>query len=346
MVRPALGHDPFHYTHLTVSASFVDTAPVPTPGTPYLQSGRLFPPSIEGHSGLNRSTVKQMGAILEELKVPKEPLPSRRCCDLYDGVRKDALTLLILQKMVLRKEAELDQKSARLMEMRAAAVAKEEATRGKTAAEEGGAPEGGGDSKTAEGTGKGGGKGKKAKGKRQRVDSLASAGSSEAVAAAAAAAVAEEVPGKKGGGGGDGTKKKYRKKAKVDAASVGGAAGGPSTAPSGAMAPPVAVASSTPNAAVPETGAAMSPIVSSGKQKQQQRPTAVKKVQNLPLSSPMLAPSSAGAAEGTMASGVGSSGGVAMTVGGGGAAPAATIHPGKTAKKPGKKRGRKKSSAS
>ncbi|KAK1744807.1 DNA methyltransferase 1-associated protein 1 [Skeletonema marinoi] len=95
--------DPFFRAHQEVDASFNETAPVPTPGTPYLQSGRLFPPNIEGHAKLKKSTLKQMDEILSELGVPKEPIPTKRSCDLFDGVRKDAMTLLILQKMALRK---------------------------------------------------------------------------------------------------------------------------------------------------------------------------------------------------------------------------------------------------
>jgi DNA methyltransferase 1-associated protein 1 len=106
--------DPFFHAHQEVDESFNETAPVPTPGTPYLQSGRLFPPNIEGHSKLKKSTLKQMDEILSELGVPKEPIATKRSCDLFDGVRKDAMTLLILQKMALKKEAELVEKKAKL----------------------------------------------------------------------------------------------------------------------------------------------------------------------------------------------------------------------------------------
>lgn len=106
--------DPFLHAHQEVDASFNETAPVPTPGTPYLQSGRLFPPNIEGHAKLKKSTLKQMDEILSELGVPKEPIATKRSCDLFDGVRKDAMTLLILQKMALKKEAELAEKKAKL----------------------------------------------------------------------------------------------------------------------------------------------------------------------------------------------------------------------------------------
>ena len=113
-VASAAHSDPFLHAHQEVDASFNETAPVPTPGTPYLQSGRLFPPNIEGHSKLKKSTLKQMDEILAELGVPKEPIATKRSCDLFDGVRKDAMTLLILQKMALKKEAELAEKKAKL----------------------------------------------------------------------------------------------------------------------------------------------------------------------------------------------------------------------------------------
>lgn len=106
--------DPFFHAHQEVDESFNETAPVPTPGTPYLQSGRLFPPNIEGHAKLKKSTLKQMDEVLSELGVPKEPIATKLSCDLFDGVRKDAMTLLILQKMALKKEAELTEKKAKL----------------------------------------------------------------------------------------------------------------------------------------------------------------------------------------------------------------------------------------
>ena len=98
-----------------VVSAFEETAPVPTAGNPYLQSGRLFPPAIEGHAGLNKSTLKSMAEILKQLDVPEQPIATRRSADAYDAVRKDALTLLILQKTVLRKEAELASKKSKLI---------------------------------------------------------------------------------------------------------------------------------------------------------------------------------------------------------------------------------------
>ncbi|KAL7520678.1 hypothetical protein ACHAWX_005800 [Stephanocyclus meneghinianus] len=105
--------DPHSNTEQFLNASFRATAPVPTPGTPYLQSGRLFPPACGGQ-GLNKSTLKQMDDILKELGV-QEPICTKRACDLYDGVRKDVLTLLVLKKVVLRKEAEVAAKRSKLV---------------------------------------------------------------------------------------------------------------------------------------------------------------------------------------------------------------------------------------
>jgi DNA methyltransferase 1-associated protein 1 len=93
---------------------FASTAPTPMCGTPYLQSGRLASPAIGGSLGLNKTTLKRMETVLDELKIPPRPLPTKRVCDLYDSVRKDALTLLTLQKMVIQKEAQLQSKRLRL----------------------------------------------------------------------------------------------------------------------------------------------------------------------------------------------------------------------------------------
>lgn len=96
---------------------FASTAPAPMPGTPYLQSGRLAPPAIGGPIGLNKTTLKRMETVLGELKIPTRPIPTKRVCDIYDSVRKDVLTLLTLQKMVIQKEAQLQSKRLRLAKM-------------------------------------------------------------------------------------------------------------------------------------------------------------------------------------------------------------------------------------
>jgi DNA methyltransferase 1-associated protein 1 len=96
---------------------FASTAPTPVSGTPYLQSGRLVPPAVGGPLGLNKTTLKRMETVLGELKIPPRPLPTKRVCDLYDSVRKGALTLLTLQKMVIQKEAQLQSKRLRLAKM-------------------------------------------------------------------------------------------------------------------------------------------------------------------------------------------------------------------------------------
>jgi len=304
---PRAPPDPFLYTRRDVAASFTDTAPVPTPGTPYLQSGRLFPPSVEGHSGLNKSTLKQMGAILNELNVPKEPIPTKRSCDLYDGVRKEALTLLILQKMVLRKEAELAAKRGKLAKMRGESAAKVE--EGKT---------GEGKDVKEEGT-KGGNKSKKpktAKAKRPRADSAASVASSQGEA------TGESGTGKKGG---DGSKKKPRKKS----VAVPSASASSIAPPSAASALPFVPAPPGPATygAIPSmpNNAAVSPMVASGKQ-HHSRPEPTN-----------LIPTSLSSS--VQPSGANMSAAASIT------APPMAIHPGKTAKKAAKKpRGRKKSS--
>jgi len=316
--------DPLLHTRQSVSASFVDTAPVPTPGTPYLQSGRLFPPSIGGHSGLNKSTLKQMNAILEELHVPKEPIPTKRSCDLYDVVRKDALTLLILQKMVLRKESELSAKRSKLVEIQAAAV--EAARRAeefkseedKDAKVEGAAAKGNAKSKKG---------GSKAKAKRPRADSGASSGSNQAAAEGA------------------GKKKKAKKKSAAaatntaanatDAPSIPPASAVPSV-PTGLPGLATSHGKMPPPAPMIAPKAAVSPMVASGKQKQ---PPSTKQSQPPSLLPPSGVVAAAAAAPHGNNAGTAAGSGVVAAA----ATAAPVIYPGKTAKKAGKKRGRKKS---
>lgn len=96
---------------------FASTAPTPVPGTPYLQSERLAPPAAGGPMGINKTTLKRLDTVMEELNIPSRPMPTKRVCDLYDSVRKDALTLITLQKMVIQKEAQLQNKRLRLAKM-------------------------------------------------------------------------------------------------------------------------------------------------------------------------------------------------------------------------------------
>ncbi len=236
--------DPFSNTHQSVSASFVETAPVPTPGTPYLQSGRLFPPSVKGHSGLNPNTLKQMNAILRELNVPEEPIPTKRNCDLYDVVRKDALTLLILQKIALRKEGELEGKRSIFCDMKSAAAAvaaasavsaaaaiaaaeEMETTRKKKSSENGVEKKEGGN----EGEGGKGKKGaaKRAKAKRPRADSTEfnQGGDSTTTTTTKAKRVGGKRSGHTPEKEGSTPKKKSRTKAKKDAAAPAASSNAP-----------------------------------------------------------------------------------------------------------------------
>lgn len=98
--------------------SFSSTAPIPMPQNPYFQSGRLVPPATGGAAGLNRTLLNKMDQTLAELKVSSTPIPTKRVCDLYDTVRKDVLTLLTLQKMVMQKEGNLQAKRAQLSKLR------------------------------------------------------------------------------------------------------------------------------------------------------------------------------------------------------------------------------------
>lgn len=105
-----------------LNQSFASTAPVPMPQNPYLQSGRLAPPAAGGSAGINKSMLTRMQQVLTELKVPAHPLPTKRVCDIYDSVRKDILTLVTLQKMVMQKEGTLHAKRVKLSKLGASDV--------------------------------------------------------------------------------------------------------------------------------------------------------------------------------------------------------------------------------
>jgi hypothetical protein len=85
------------------------------PGTPYLQSGRLAPPAVG--AGVNKTLLTRMDTVLVELHIPVKPIATKRVCDLYDAVRKDILTLLILQKKIIQKEGALQSKRLKLSKM-------------------------------------------------------------------------------------------------------------------------------------------------------------------------------------------------------------------------------------
>jgi hypothetical protein len=92
----------------TIQTAFAAMSPTPMPGTPYLQSARLVPPTPG--AGVNKNLLGRMKEILQEMKVPETPIPTKRVCDLYDSVRRDILSLLVLQKSVLQKEGLLQSK--------------------------------------------------------------------------------------------------------------------------------------------------------------------------------------------------------------------------------------------
>lgn len=94
--------------------AFATTAPTAAAGTPYLQSGRLLPPTIGGTAGINKTLRNRMDEVLEEMGISVNPLPTKRVCDLYDTVRKDILTLLVIQKTALQKEGLLASKRLKL----------------------------------------------------------------------------------------------------------------------------------------------------------------------------------------------------------------------------------------
>jgi DNA methyltransferase 1-associated protein 1 len=107
--------------HDVLDKIFASTAPVPMPGYPYLQSGRLVPPAAGGDAGINKSLLTQMDQVLNELNIKDRPLPTKQVCDTYDSVRKDILTLLTLQKIVMQKEGQLQAKQVQLAKLTKAA---------------------------------------------------------------------------------------------------------------------------------------------------------------------------------------------------------------------------------
>ena len=77
----------------------------PVPEYPYWQSARLAPPP-----GLGTDITAQLDSLLQDLKVVRPTVPTKRVVDLYDQVRKDALTLLVLQRDLAQKQAMLQAK--------------------------------------------------------------------------------------------------------------------------------------------------------------------------------------------------------------------------------------------
>jgi len=90
----------------------LSTAPTPTAGTPYLQSGRIGHPGPD--CGISKSILKRMDQVLKEMGIKERPLPTKRVCDLYDNVRRDMVALLTLQKIMLKTEAEVVSKRLKL----------------------------------------------------------------------------------------------------------------------------------------------------------------------------------------------------------------------------------------
>jgi hypothetical protein len=90
--------------------AFAASIPTAVAGTPYLQSGRLMPPTLGGAGGINKSLRLRMDEVLQEMGIREKPLASKRVCDLFDTVRRDTLTLLILQRTALQKEGLLASK--------------------------------------------------------------------------------------------------------------------------------------------------------------------------------------------------------------------------------------------
>ena len=94
--------------------SATTAGPIAMAGTPYLQSCRLLPPGVGDGATINQALLSRMDTVLDELNIPQNPIPTKRVCDVYDTLRKDILTLLILQKDVLQKEGILATKHLHL----------------------------------------------------------------------------------------------------------------------------------------------------------------------------------------------------------------------------------------
>mmetsp|Transcript_31601 Transcript_31601/g.71037 ORF Transcript_31601/g.71037 Transcript_31601/m.71037 type:complete len:563 (-) Transcript_31601:179-1867(-) len=79
-------------------------------GRPYRTSQRLEPPTEERMGkgqGLSRQLLGKMDAILQEVGVPVRPtVATRAVCDAYDYLRRDAVTLISLRKLIDRGVAE------------------------------------------------------------------------------------------------------------------------------------------------------------------------------------------------------------------------------------------------
>lgn len=228
-------------TAALLDKAFGSTAPIPMPETPYLQSGRLAGPATGGQLGINKTLLKRMDTILiEECKLPAKPIvATKRFCDLYDSVRKDTLTLLTLQKVVLQKEGQLQTKRLRLAKVSGRAVMEEEALLGiaptPAPAPAPAARANKKQQKRASGAGsKGGGGGKGA--------AASNSAASKAAAAAAAKGGDEKATTKKAA-----TKKRKSKADATKAAAAAAAAAaigvGTLPAPVGPVAPPLSAAS-------------------------------------------------------------------------------------------------------
>lgn len=94
-----------------IATASLSNYPIAVPGTPYLQSCRTLPPTLNsGMAGINKSLRTRMEEVLRELRVPEPPIATKRVCDLYDTVRKDVLSLLVVQRSVVAKEGVLARK--------------------------------------------------------------------------------------------------------------------------------------------------------------------------------------------------------------------------------------------
>ncbi|KAG5174974.1 hypothetical protein JKP88DRAFT_271069, partial [Tribonema minus] len=77
------------------------------PGRPYLQSHRAAAAFQTPAHQLGKTLMKKVQMVLAELQVPELVMATQIVCDLQDALKKDVVTLLTLQKVVAKKESDL-----------------------------------------------------------------------------------------------------------------------------------------------------------------------------------------------------------------------------------------------
>uniref|UniRef100_A0A7S2S7D5 Myb-like domain-containing protein n=1 Tax=Rhizochromulina marina TaxID=1034831 RepID=A0A7S2S7D5_9STRA len=87
------------------SSALAQGPAIPRPGRPFLMSSRLALP--EEKPALGKQMLNKLTFMLQELKVPERPMPTRNVCDLFDNLRRDIVALLSLRKFVDKAGSEV-----------------------------------------------------------------------------------------------------------------------------------------------------------------------------------------------------------------------------------------------